>query len=140
MSEVIIKSHLGEIQKAFNERAPIIMEAVGLEAEGNAISNVRDMKAVDTGRLKNSITHGVSGKPFSKPTYSDDQSNTYAGPSGPAPGSTSNETIAVYIGSNVEYSPYVELGTYKMASRPFLRNAINDHLDDYKRILQDGLK
>ena len=140
MSEVIIKSHLGEIQEAFNQRAPIIMDAVGLEAEGNAISNVKNMKAVDTGRLKNSITHGVSGKPFSKLTYSDDQDNTYAGPSESAPGSDSQNTLSVYIGTNVEYAPYVELGTYKMASRPFLRNAINDHLNDYKKIIEDGLK
>lgn len=40
----------------------------------------------------------------------------------------------VYIGTNVEYAPYVELGTYKMDARPFLAPAIEDHIDEYKEI------
>lgn len=67
------------------------------------------------------------------------------------------------IGSNVEYAPYVELGTgpyfeappawVEYASdkgsgdgrgyvrpRPFLRPAIADHIDEYKRIIKNELK
>ena len=39
------------------------------------------------------------------------------------------------IGSNVEYAPFVELGTYKMAARPFLRRAIAEHTAEYKAII-----
>lgn len=67
------------------------------------------------------------------------------------------------IGSNVEYAPYVELGTGPyfntppewlqyvtekgsgeghgyVRPRPYLRPAIEDHLDEYKRIIQNELK
>lgn len=97
------------VKRELESRKAAILEALGLEAEGNAVTEITNMDAVDTGRLRGSISHTVSG---------DD----------------------VYIGTNVEYAPYIELGTYKMASRPFLRNAINNYADDYKRITEEGLK
>lgn len=97
------------VKEELEKRIPVILEALGIEAEGNAVTEITTMSAVDTGRLRGSISHAVSG---------DD----------------------VYIGTNVEYAPYVELGTYKMASRPFLRNAISNYKDDYKRIVEEGLK
>ena len=46
---------------------------------------------------------------------------------------------AVYVGTNVEYAPYVELGTSKMAKRPYLKPAIEDHIEYYKQIISDEL-
>ena len=66
---------------------------------------------VDTGRLSNSITHQV--RPFEK---------------------------SVYIGTNVEYAPYVELGTSRMKPQPFLRPAAADHEGTYKKIFESELK
>ena len=40
------------------------------------------------------------------------------------------------VGTNVEYAPYVELGTYKMAERPFIKPAVEEHLDEYKAIFE----
>lgn len=40
------------------------------------------------------------------------------------------------VGTNVEYGPYVELGTSKMDARPFIKPAIADHIDEYKEIFQ----
>lgn len=75
----------------------------------------------------------------------------------------SNGTEAtVVVGSNVEYAPYVELGTGPnfvpppdweqfdapkgtgisggyVKSRPFLRPAIEDHLELYKKMIKDEL-
>lgn len=67
----------------------------------------------------------------------------------------------VYIGSNVEYAPYVELGTGPQFESPpeweqfdaprgsgrgkgirprhFLRDAIQDHVDEYKHIIETEL-
>lgn len=39
-----------------------------------------------------------------------------------------------YIGTNVFYAPYVELGTSKMPAQPFLRPAVKNYTWDYRRI------
>ena len=46
----------------------------------------------------------------------------------------------VYIGSNVEYAPSVELGTYRQRAQPFLKPAAANHAKEYKDILEDSLK
>lgn len=66
---------------------------------------------VDTDRLRGSITHGV----------------------------IDSEKTA-YIGTNVEYGKYVELGTFKMSAQPFIKPAVNNHVDEYKDILESHLK
>lgn len=40
------------------------------------------------------------------------------------------------VGTNVEYGPYVELGTSKMKERPFIKPAIAEHIDEYKEIFE----
>lgn len=47
---------------------------------------------------------------------------------------------AVYIGTNVEYAPYVELGTSRAKAQPYLRPAIENHTDEYKRLFEAALK
>ena len=83
------------------------LETCGLAAEGYA----KKLAPVDTGNLRNSITHTVDdGEP------------------------------AAYIGTNVEYAPYVCLGTIHMKAQPFLKPAVNDHKDEYRKILENSLK
>lgn len=77
------------------------LEEVGLVAEGYA----KRACPVDTGRLRNSITHIVD-----------------------------EGTRHVIIGTNVEYAPYVELGTRHQKPQPFLKPAANDHYSTYKGI------
>lgn len=109
MSKVVIESHVGEVLSELNNRVPAILEALGIEAEGNAVTEITELGAVDTGRLRGSISHA-------------------------------HDDTSAYIGTNVEYGQYVELGTRKMAARPFLRNAVANYTDDYKRIIEEGLK
>lgn len=90
----------GGLQSAF-ARA---LERIGLQAEGYA----KDLCPVDTGNLRNSITHTSDGN-------------------------------AAYIGTNVEYGKYVELGTVKMAAQPFLRPAASGHTGTYANIVKDEL-
>lgn len=65
---------------------------------------------VDTGNLRASITHEVD-----------------AGDN------------AVYIGTNVEYAPYVELGTSRQKAQPFLRPAASEHGAQYRQVLEKAL-
>ena len=65
---------------------------------------------VDTGNLRNSITNEV--QPSEK---------------------------AVYIGTNVEYAAYVELGTTRTRAKPYLKPAATEHSTVYKRILEEEI-
>ena len=138
-----------QLMQNINSKIHTALEACGLQAEANAKLNItdttrsgvnligyeKDNSRVDTGRMKNSVTHTVSG-------------NT------------------VYIGSPLLYAVFNELGTGIYASQPggrqspwgyydskgafhitrgmkpihFLRNAIADHVSEYKEILETYLK
>lgn len=45
-----------------------------------------------------------------------------------------------YVGTNLEYAPYVELGTSNMVERPFIRPAVENHLKEYQEILEEHLR
>ena len=45
-----------------------------------------------------------------------------------------------FIGTNVEYAAYVEMGTVKTKAQPYLRPAVAGHADVYKRIALNALK
>ena len=81
------------------------LEAIGLTAEGYA----KRETPVDTGRLRNSISHAT-----------DDE--------------------AAYIGTNVEYAPYVELGARGRQGKHMLQRSATEHADEYKQIMEDALK
>lgn len=120
-----------EIKKEFEAALLRGLEKCGLVAEGYA----KKLCPVDTGNLRNSITHTV-----------DEQ-----------------EPVAI-IGTNNEYAAYVELGTGKYAeggrptpwvyqddeghwhwtagnpAQPFLKPAVADHQQTYRNIIEDELK
>lgn len=87
------------------------LEEIGLVAEGYA----KRLCPVDTGRLRNSITHSV------------EEFGTSA-----------------IIGTNVEYGPYVELGTSRQKAanggRGFLVPAVSDHSKRYRDIVKKHLE
>ena len=107
ITDVKVTSHREEAIKAKAEAITKALEEIGLVAERYA----KGYAPVDTGRLRNSISHQVS-----------------------------QEESAVYIGTNVEYAPYQELGTRYQSGTPFLRPAVENHLDEYKAIVKSELK
>lgn len=136
MSEIFSLSITDNSEKILDEMrdaAIRALERVGMQAEGYA----KDLCPVDTGQLRNSISHKV-----------DD-----------------GEQV-VYIGSNLDYAAYVELGTGKYAeggggrptpwvyqdakgnwhwtrgnpAQPFLAPAVKDHQTTYRNIIEDELK
>jgi len=69
------------------------LEAVGQVLEGQIVTNIKTMKIVDTGRLKNSITYKTKTKQKGEGLDSSPADNE------------------VLIGTNVKYAPYIEYGT-----------------------------
>ena len=128
--KVDYKDNSQQILSALEKGIKNGLEAIGLTAETYA----KKETPVDTGRLRNSITHIV------------DESE-----------------LSVTVGTNVEYAPYVELGTGKYypggrpkpwpyqdakgnwhwtagnPAKPFLKPAIADHADVYRKIIKDAL-
>ncbi len=121
----------GQVKEELKSAAVRALEMCGLTAEGYA----KQMCPVNTGNLRNSITHQVdSGEP------------------------------AVYIGSNSEYAAYVELGTGKyypggrqtpwvyedafgnwhlthgQRAQPYLKPAVADHAQQYHSIIEEALR
>lgn len=123
--------HSPEVLAAFKAAAERALERCGSQGEGYA----KDLCPVDTGALRNSISHKVdSGEP------------------------------AAYIGTNQKYGAYVELGTGKyypggrktpwtyqdakgnwhmtngQRAQPYLKPAVADHKDTYKNIIESEMK
>lgn len=139
MKLTIVEDNSDEVLDALDAAKDQILTAIGVKAEKYAKARCpvgtpesTGKKGYRGGTLRNSITHQVGDS-------------------------------AVTIGSNVEYAPYVELGTgpYFEAPpeweefeappgsglghgyvhpRPFLKPAIEDHLDEYKKIIESELK
>ena len=130
---VTFNDYSKEVLDAMHYAVLRALERIGEQAEGYA----KDLCPVDTGQLRNSITHAVE-----------------------------DGEQAAYIGSNMEYAPYVELGTgiyteggggrpnpwvYQDAkgnwhwtrgnpAQPFLAPAVKDHAKTYSNIIEDELK
>lgn len=131
--EIRLEDNSEAVLEALKAAALRALERCGLQAEGYA----KDLTPVDTGNLRNSITHQVS-----------------------------ENGREVYIGTNMEYAPYVELGTgvyaeggggrptpwvYQDAkgnwhwtrgnpAQPFLKPAVADHAQTYRNIIEDEMK
>ena len=116
-------------------------EAIGLAAEGHAKKKITQAGAVDTGRLRNSITYALAGEETHVKSYKankggkERETYTYDGTAEGKNGS------GVYIGTNVEYAPGIELGTHRSAGAVhFLQDAATNHTDEYKRLMEDSMK
>ena len=105
--EVKVTSHIDDVLPPRDNAIDRALEKIGLVAERYA----KEYAPVDTGRLRNSISHEVA-----------------------------SDEGAVYIGTNVEYAPYQEFGTRYQSGTPFLRPAVENHLDEYKAIVENELK
>lgn len=92
------------------------------------------LKAVDTGRLMNSIAvissetgivEDINSGKGGKPPVRKGQVEVKATQADRIKKPEQEQgSITSAIGSNVEYAPYIELGTIKMGPRPFLRTAL----------------
>ena len=100
------KDNTDEVLKGLSDAVERALTRIGLAAEGYAKKEC----PVDTGNLRNSITHEVV-----------------------------QSEKAVYIGTNVEYAAYVELGTTRTKAKPYLKPAATEHSTVYKRIMEEEM-
>ena len=111
-------------------------EAIGMTAERHA----KKKCPVDTGRLRNSITYALAGEETHVKSYrankggKDRETYTYEGTAEGKKGSS------VYIGTNVEYAPFVENGARGRPPVHFLQDAAENHSDEYKKLMEDSMK
>ena len=133
--DVKFTSNAGEVLDELKQKIPVALEACGLAAEGYA----KRLCAVDTGLLRNSITYALDGEATAISTYTDNPGEQHGEYSGSVP-SESGKKRAVYLGTNVEYAPYVEMGTSRTAAQPFIQPAVASHVNDYKSLMESYLK
>ena len=105
MSSFELIDHSDEVIDEMKKAMERALEKIGMVGEAYA----KEECPVDTGTLRNSISHAV------------------------------DDNTAI-IGTNVEYAPYVELGTSKMDAQPYLRPAVENHIKEYKEIAKGELK
>lgn len=132
---VVTRDNSREFLEALDTQIYTALEECGLAAEGYA----KRLCAVDTGLLRNSITHALDGQPTAISEYQDNskkQSGSYSGSTPKEP----KGRRAVYIGTNVEYAPYVELGTSRTAEQPFLKPAVENNKSAYQSIMKRHLQ
>ena len=120
------------VDKAIEES----LRLVGGQAERFAKEEITEMKAVDTGFLRNSITWALDGEEPEIGEYTDDSGEKKGEYSGTMPSEKNGR--AVYVGTNVYYAPYIEYGTTKMDARPFLSQSVSTHQDDFKELFKEA--
>jgi len=90
--------------------------------------------AIDTGRLRASITWATSDGKFSKATGKAKPSDGVKPPSG-----TIGTQVCI-VGSNVEYAGHLELGTSKMQPRPYLRVTLENERNQLLKFFKGLIK
>lgn len=108
VTSISLTDHSEEVIKELGEKVNLWLDAIGQDAASTAA----DKAPIDTGRLKNSISHAVI-----------------------------EDEKAVYIGTNVPYAPYQEFGTSTgIKGKHFIQFGATAHASEYKQLLEDSLK
>lgn len=134
--QIRLEDHSAEVYKELEAACQRALEKCGLVAEGYAKKLVNSPGKFGTGALRNSITHTV----------------------------TDNGERAAYVGTNSEYGVYVECGTgvyypggrqtpwvyqdakgdwhltHGQRAQPFIKPAVAEHGEQYRKIIEAELK
>ena len=146
MADITIHDHSDEVIRRIRDALPVALKAAGEFLEGEAVIEIQsNPRREDTGLLKNSITHALSGEETAKKEYHADRPRRPGGEiergsySGTAP-NDGEDKPAVYIGTNVEYAIYVHDGTMRMTPNRFLTNAVKNNRAQIRRYVENALK
>ncbi len=163
--EIHIEDHSPEVLEALRNAVERGLMAIGEKADTYAKDNITAQGAVDTGRLRNSITYAMEGHDGQTLKYTKEMQKV--GKEAINLPVKVSEPNTVYIGTAVFYAPYIECGTGKYAStgggttkpswvykdkfgkwhrafpqrpRPFLKPAVADHAAEFRELLVDSLR
>lgn len=144
-SDIQVTDNKREVERAVEKAMKKAARMIGGTVVGHAV----ELAPRDTGLLANSITFALGGEAPEKTDYASDGEGkngekveqTTGHYDGEAPDDDDHQ-ITVYVGTNVEYAPYQELGApnINLNPRPFLRPAMEDFKDEIERILEDCLR
>lgn len=146
-----ITDYSPEILALLEAKKDVILEELGWTAESFAKAEINERlystppspNYVRTGRLRNSIAHATAkdaGKVIEyefKVTNKDGSKTAEKGSYKIKNGGADN---AVYVGTSVEYAPYVEFGARGRKGVHFLEHALKDHVDDYRKLIEKHLQ
>ena len=145
MAEMKVKDNT---QQVINETTEAIQRAL-IKCGGKMERYAKLMCPVDTGLLRNSITYVTAthaGSTFKLVENAEGggtrftSSSTGATRYGAQPAAETDEDNIVIVGTNVHYAPYVEFGGHKRKGKYFIRRAVTDHIDEYRKIIANELK
>ena len=106
-----------------------------MDVEISVVSNSDDVKQELSDRIQAALTAiGLKAESYAKdlcPVDTGRLRNSIT---------NANDGESVYIGTNVEYAAFVEIGTTKMKPRPYLRPAATEHTEEYRQIMESALK
>jgi hypothetical protein len=148
-----VNDYTDDVMKAVEGNVKMALSLMGEVVEGHAKSEC----PVDTGLLRNSITHVTSGDSLSMTYHASYGSNRNKNGKRYGAGSMKAGSVAIgrisgqmgnsndpieYVGSNVEYAPYVEFGDryhHEVGKAHFLRDAGMNHIDELKKTAELAL-
>lgn len=136
-----------QAKKEMQSKIRVALNAAGIQAASAAREELqKSPKRIDTGLLRNSITHALDGNGAAIGSYKADKASKYSGKI-PEPGTYTGKAekepegkAAVYIGSNVSYSVFVHEGTDKMAANRFIKNAVENNASELIEIIKQHLQ
>lgn len=143
-----VNDHTDDVLAAVDEKIKLALDLMGEVAEGYA----KEDCPVDTGLLRNSITHAVSGQTPSISSYHAERTSTGQSSTTGNTGSVrigrysgnignGNENVC-YVGTNVEYAPYVEFMDnlhHNVGKAHFLRDGALNHVNEIKAVAETAL-
>ena len=142
------KDNIDEVMAAIDEKIDLALDLMGEVVEGYA----KEDCPVDTGLLRNSITHAKSGQAASIGRYHADRTSTgesaTSGTTGSVRIGSYSGTIGdvgakeCYVGTNVEYAPYVEFMDsrhHNVGKAHFLRDGAQNHVNEIKAVAETAL-
>ena len=133
--KVDYKDNSQQILSAMEKGKRNALTAIGSSAETHTKENITADKLVDTGRLCNSITY-ATGDYSGIGTYTDNNKKSYSD----ATARNTPKDDEVGIGTNVEYAAYTELGTQHIAAHHYLKRAVTEHQDEYKKLTAQAIQ